>query len=213
MKTGMRLSRRTAGWLVAIFAALVVIHYAYNTSTSGLARTVMGQPAIAVALRGEITELNNHQMTVTLEDPHGDLTELSREITFSDHTKFTAPGHPVAVGQAGLSYLKSGYRVSVSGRGTTDNGIEAQLVEVNFPPLTGTVTHIDRGQLTIKVSGQSAPAQIELTSHTAFFMPDGDIRGLAPGVMVRVFVVPNATANSGLTAVTVMVKSTSTHSA
>ncbi|MCL5116240.1 MAG: DUF5666 domain-containing protein [Firmicutes bacterium] len=206
MNKRLRLSRRTAGWLVAIFAALVVIHYAYNTTATNLARTVMGHPAISIALRGEITQLNSNQMTVTLEDPHGDLTNLSRQVTLTDSTRFLAPGKPQAVGQAGLSYLKQGYRVAVSGNGTADNGIDAQVVQINFPPINGTVSKIDGSQLTVNVPGQPAPAVVSLTSHTAFFLPGGDVTALKTGVPVRVWVIPNQEPDSGLTAVTVMVK-------
>lgn len=200
------MSRRTAGWLVAIFAALVVIHYAYHTSASNLARTVTGKPALAVALRGEITHLGNDQMTVTLEDPHGDLTNLSRQITLTDKTQVMAPGKPQVTGKTGMSYLKTGYRVAVSGQGTADNGIEAQMVQVNFPPINGTVTKIGASQLTVNVSGQPAPAVIDVSSHTAFFAPKGDLTALKVGAPVRVWVIPNHQQSSGLTAVTVMVK-------
>lgn len=205
MKKRFNMSRRTAGWLVAIFAALVVIHYAYNQTPKNLARTVMGKPAIQVALRGEITQMNSNRMTVTLEDPHGDLTNLSRQITLTDSTRFMAPGKPQAVGQAGFNYLKQGYRVAVSGQGTNDNGIEAQIVQVNFPPLNGTVTKMSASLLTVNVPGQPAPAVVALTSHTAFFLPNGDIGALAAGAPVRVWVIPNQAPDSGLTAVTVMV--------
>ncbi|PSR21600.1 MAG: hypothetical protein C7B45_10340 [Sulfobacillus acidophilus] len=206
-KRHLTISRRTAGWLVAIFAALVVIHYAYSTSVANLARTVMGKPAIAVALRGEITNLNADHMTVTLEDPHGDLTNLSRQVILTDQTRVMAPGKPQVTGKSGLAYLKEGYRVSVSGQGTLDNSVEAQLVEVNFPPINGVVSHIDTSQITVEVSGQPSPAVVDVTSHTAFFMPDGNVFALKVGAPVRVWVVPNSAANSGLTAVTLMVKS------
>jgi hypothetical protein len=206
-KRRLTISRRTAGWVVAIFAALVVIHYAYSTSVTNLARTVMGKPAIAVALRGEITNLNRDHMTVTLEDPHGDLTNLSRLVILTDQTRMVAPGKPQVTGKSGLEYLKEGYRVSVSGQGTADNAVEAQLVEVNFPPINGVVSHIATSQITVDVSGQPAPAVVAVTSHTAFFMPDGNVSTLKVGAPVRVWVVPNNEPNSGLTAVTVMVKS------
>lgn len=204
-KRHLTISRRTAGWLVAIFAALVVIHYAYSTSAANLARTVMGKPAIQVALRGEITNLSGDHMTVTLEDPHGDLTNLSRQVTLTDQTRLMAPGKPQLTGKAGFSYLKEGYRVSVSGQGTADNGIEAQVVEVNFPPINGTVSQIQASQITVAVSGQPSPAIVDVTSHTAFFMPNGDVSTLKVGAPVRVWVIPNNQPDSGLTAVTIMV--------
>jgi hypothetical protein len=204
-KPRVNMSRRTAGWLVAIFAALVVIHYAYNTSASNLAQTVMGKPAKVVALRGEITQLGADQMTVTLEDPHGDLTNLTDKISLTDHTRYSAPGKPQATGSSGYSYLKQGYRVSVSGQGTVQNGIEAQLVQINFPPITGTVSKIDGGQITVTVPSQQAPAVVDVTSHTAYFMPAGNLTALKPGASIRVWVVPNQEPGSGLTAVTVMV--------
>ncbi|MDA8205062.1 MAG: DUF5666 domain-containing protein [Thermaerobacter sp.] len=200
------MSRRTAGWLVAIFAALVVIHYAYHTSASNLARTVTGRPALAIALRGEITQLNNDHMTVTLEDPHGDLTNLSRQVTLTDTTRIMAPGKPQVMGTAGLSYLKTGYRVAVSGQGTASNGIEAQVVQVNFPPINGTVTRMGNSALTVNVSGEPAPAVVEVSSHTAFFAPNGDLTALKVGAPVRIWVIPNRQPGSGLTAVTVMVR-------
>lgn len=205
-KRRFNLSRRTAGWLVAIFAALVVIHYAYNTNAGNLAQTVMGRPAIAVAMRGEITQLGSNTMTVTLEDPHGDLTNLSRQVTLTDNTHFMAPGKPQATGKSGFSYLKQGYRVSVSGQGTADNGVEAQVVQVNFPPINGLVSKIDGSQISINVSGQLAPAVVDVTSHTAFFVPNGNLTSLKVGAPVRVWVVPNQAPDSGLTAVTVMVQ-------
>ncbi|MCY0880135.1 MAG: DUF5666 domain-containing protein [Firmicutes bacterium] len=201
------LSRRTAGWLVAIFAALVVIHYAYRINTQNLARTVMGKPALTIALRGEITSLNNSQMTVTLEDPHGDLTNLSRQIVLTDQTRYMAPGKPEATGSAGLGYLKPGYRISVRGVGTDTNDIEANLVQVNFPPITGTITQLSQSEMTVNVPSQPAPAVITLTSHTAFFVPEGHWSALKVGAPVRVWVVPNQNPASGLTAVTVMVRS------
>lgn len=200
------MSRRTAGWLVAIFAALVVIHYAYRTSAGNLARTVMGKPAIAVALRGEITKVSNSHLTVTLEDPHGDLTDLSRDVTLTDHTRIMAPGKPEATGTSGFSYLKEGYRVAISGQGTRDNGIEAQLVQVNFPPINGTVTKIETSQMTVSVPGQPAPAIVHVTSHTAYFLPKGDTSALKVGAPVRVWVVPTGQSGTDLTAVTVMVQ-------
>lgn len=205
MKKRFNMSRRTAGWLVAIFAALVVIHYAYHTSAKNLAHTVMGKPAAAIALRGEITQLNSDKMTVTVEDTHGDLTNLSRTVTLTNSTRFLAPGKPQATGQSGFSYLKTGYRVSLSGQVTERNGIDAQVVQVNFPPINGTVQTLNGSEMTVSVSGQPAPAVIALTSHTAYFMPNGDVSALKKGVPVRVWVVPNHEPNSGLTAVTVMV--------
>lgn len=205
MNKRFNLSRRTAGWLVAIFAALVVVHYAYNASATNLARTVMGKPAIAIALRGEITQVSANKMTVTVEDPHGDLTNLSRQITLTDSTRVMAPGKPQATGQAGFSYLKLGYRVALSGQVTADNTIDAQVVQVNFPPITGTVQRLAASQMTVLVPGQSEPAVVDLTSHTAFFVPNGDVTALKTGVPVRVWVIPNQEPNSGLTAVTVMV--------
>lgn len=201
------MSRRTAGWLVAIFAALVVIHYAYRTSATNLAHTVMGKPAIAVALRGEITKLSANQMTVTLEDPQGDLTDLSRPVTLTDQTRIMAPGKPQATGQSGFEYLKQGYRVAVSGQGTADNGVEANLVQVNFPPINGTVTKITDSHITVNVQGQPAPAVVAVTSHTAYFAPKGSMAALKVGAPVRVWVIQNQEPQSGLTAVTVMVKS------
>lgn len=201
------MSRRTAGWLVAIFAALVVIHYAYHTNTRNLAQTVIGKPAISVALRGEITQLHNDQMTVTLEDPHGDLTSLSRHVTVTDETRFMAPGKPQAIGRAGLGYLKEGYRVTVSGQGTADNQVDAQVVQVNFPPIYGTISKVAPSELTLAVPGQPALAVVRVSSHTAYFLPDGDLNALKIGAPVRVWVIPSSTSNTALTAVTVMVRS------
>jgi hypothetical protein len=109
----------------------------------------------------------------------------------------------MAIGTNGLSYLKSGYRVQVRGRGTENDQIEAQLVQVNFPPITGTILSLSHSKLDVKVPGQPAPAPVQLTSHTAFFVPDGDTQRLAAGAPVRVWVVP--TAHDQLSAVTVMV--------
>ena len=206
-KGRLNVSRRTAGWLVAIFAALIVIHYAYRTTATNLARTVMGRPAIAVALRGEITKLDASQMTVTVEDPtSGDLTNLSRQITLTDQTQFMAPGKPQVTGKSGFSYLKEGYRVAVSGEGTTDDRLEARLVQVNFPPITGIIGKITPSQISVNVSGQGAPAVIDVTSQTAYFMPQGDLAALKVGANVRIWVIPNSQPTSGLTAVTVMVR-------
>ncbi|NMP23381.1 DUF5666 domain-containing protein [Sulfobacillus harzensis] len=205
MNKRFNMSRRTAGWLVAIFAALVVIHYAYNTSAKNLAQTVMGKPAAAIALRGEVTQLDANKMTVTVEDTHGDLTNLSRTITLTNSTRFLAPGKPQATGQSGFGYLKTGYRVSLSGQVTAQNGIDAQVVQVNFPPINGTVEKLAGSQMTLNVSGQPAPAVVNLTSHTAYFMPNGDVSALKQGAGVRVWVIPNGEPDSGLTAVTVMV--------
>ena len=200
------MSRRTAGWVVAIFAALVVIHYAYRTSAANLARTVMGKPAIAIALRGEITKLDTNHMTVTLEDPQGDLTNLSREVTVTDKTRIMAPGKPEATGQQGLTYLKTGLRVAVSGQGTGTNGLEANVVQVNFPPITGTISKIAGSQITVEVPGQPSPAVVDVTSQTAYFLPHGDAAALKTGASVRIWVVQNADPASGLTAVTVVVR-------
>ncbi len=205
-KKRFNISRRTAGWLVAIFAALVVIHYAYRTSATNLARTVMGKPAIVVALRGEITKLDTPHMTVTVEDPNGDLTNLSRQITLTDQTQFMAPGKPQVTGKSGFNYLKEGYRVSVNGEGTSDNGLEARLVQVNFPPINGVIGKITPSQISVDVTGQRAPAVVDVTSQTAYFMPQGDLTALKVGANVRIWVVPNNEPTSGLTAVTVMVR-------
>lgn len=205
MKTGYRMSRRTAGWLIAIFAALIVIHYAYGNTAQNLTRAVMGKPALKVALRGEVTAMKQNQMTVTIEDPHGDLTNLSRQIDLTPKTQYMSPGKPMVTGQEGSSYLKQGVRVTVSGQGTSQNGIEAQMVRINFPPISGTVSSIKKSMITVSVPGQPSAANIQLTSHTAFFVPQGVWNHLAQGAKVRVWVVPNQEPHSGLTAVTVMV--------
>ncbi len=201
------LSRRTAGWLVAIFAALVVIHYAYRTTASNLAQTVMGKPAISVAIRGEITKLSQDHMTVTLEDTQGDLTNLSRQVILTDQTRIISPGKPQATGPSGFSYLKEGLRVAVSGQSTADNGLEAHIVEVNYPPINGTITQLAASRMTVNVPGQPAPAVVQITSHTAFFAPNGDMSTLKVGAPVRVWVIPMNPAGHELTAVTVLVTS------
>ncbi|AEJ38385.1 hypothetical protein TPY_0170 [Sulfobacillus acidophilus TPY] len=208
MKSGAsHFSRRTAAWLVAIMAALVVIHFTYQKSPQQLAQTVMGHPQMAVALRGEITQLASDRLTVTLEDPHGDLTTLTRQIELSNATRYMTPGKPTVTGAQGLAYLKQGYRVTIRGHATLTNALEADVVQVSFPPLTGTIQSVGPSSLTLTVPGQSAPADIVLTSHTAFFFPNGDFTQLSTGSAVRVWVVPNNTPNSGLTAVTVLVRS------
>lgn len=205
MKRRLPMSRRTAGWLMALMAALVVVHYAYRNVPTALTRAVIGTPAIRVALKGEITHITPQGLTVTLEDAHGGLTTLTRHVVLTESTRFATPGKPMATGNAGYKYLQTGLRVIVQGQGTATNDVIAQVVNVTFPPLTGKVSQVDQAMLTLSVAGQSQPAKILLTSHTAFFVPGGHWQSLKVGAPVRVWVVPNQVTGSGLTAITVMV--------
>lgn len=205
MKRRLPMSRRTAGWLMALMAALVVVHYAYQKVPTALTRAVIGTPAIRVALKGEITQISPTGLTVTLEDAHGGLTKLTRHVVLTESTKIAMPGKPTATGQAGYKYLQNGLRIIVQGQGTATNDVIAQVVNVTFPPLTGTVAQVDQAMLTLTVAGQPHPARILLTSHTAFFVPGGHWQSLKVGAPVRVWVIPNQVNGSGLTAITVMV--------
>jgi hypothetical protein len=205
MRKRLSMSRRTAAWLMAVLAALVVVHYAYRNVPTALTRAVTGVPALQVALRGEITQLSPNAMTVTLEDSHGDLTQLTRHVVLTQDTQFVTLGKPSATGSRGYSYLQTGYRVLIRGQGTVNNDIIAQVVNVSFPPLNGTVTQVNQAMLTLAVKGQPQPANILLTSHTAFFVPGGQWNSLKIGAPVKVWVVPNQVSGSGLTAITVMV--------
>lgn len=200
-----RMSRRTAGWLVAVLAVVVVVHFAYGGLPTALTRAVTGHPVIQVSLRGEITRLSPNDLTVTLEDPHGNLTSVTRQVVLTSHTRFVSPGQPSVVGAQGYQYLKSGYRVLIRGASIGQNQLEAQLVAVSFPPITGTVDRVQNSVLTLSVPGQSHKAHVSLTSHTAFFVPNGDWHQLATGAPVRVWVIPTSQNGSGLTAITVMV--------
>ncbi len=199
------MSRRTAAWLMAVLALLVVVHYAYQNAPTALTRAVTGAPALQVALRGEITQLSPQGLTVTLEDAHGDLTQITRHVVLTQNTQFVSLGKPAATGSMGYAYLQRGFRVLIKGQGTLNNDIVAQLVNVSFPPLTGTVTEVNQAMLSLMVSGQTQPANILLTSHTAFFVPGGQWNSLKIGAPVRVWVIPNQVSGSGLTAVTVTV--------
>ncbi len=206
MKQKYSISRRTAGWLMALLAAFVVVHYAYHSSPSNLSQAVTGQPAIQVALRGEITGYNSSSVSLTLEDPHGDLTTLSRNVQVTDKTQYITPGEPGVMGPDGMKYLKKGYRVYVKGQGTADNQVVAQLVHVSFPPITGTLTSLSGSMLSVKVMHQDQPAAIIMTSHTAIYVPDGDWSKLAVGSPVRVWVVPGPAGDSSeLRALSVLV--------
>lgn len=205
------MSRRTAGWLMALLAAFVVVHYAYHKTPSLLSRTVSAQPAIQVALRGEITHLQSNAVNLTLEDPQGNLTTLSRTIQLTSKTQYLMPGEPPLTGNNGMKYLQKGYRVFVKGRGTADNHVIADIVQVSFPPITGTLTQLSPSQLNVKVPHQPAPATITLTSHTAIYVPQGDWSQFKVGSPVRVWVVPTAQGTqSSLTALSVIVLSTAT---
>lgn len=208
MKSRRTMSRRTAGWLIAILAAFVVMHYAYGSTPTALTRTrpVTGTPAMSVTLQGEITHITSKNMTITLEDTHGSLTKMTRTIEFDNNTTFVSPGKPQTSGAAGLSYLQKGYRVIVKGQGTSQNGIVAQLVGINFPPLNGTVASINHSELTLHIAGQPHPAKILLTSHTAFYVPNGDWNLLKSGSPIRVWVIPH-TGPTTLQATTIMVMS------
>ncbi|SMC03284.1 hypothetical protein SAMN00768000_1005 [Sulfobacillus thermosulfidooxidans DSM 9293] len=208
MKQKFSMSRRTAGWLMALLVAFVVVHYAYQKTPSALTRAVTGQPAIQVALRGEITNLNANTVALTLEDPHGDLTTLSRTVQLTDHTQYVMPGEPPLTGASGLKYLQKGYRVFVKGQGTADNQVIAQVIHVSFPPINGMVSALSPSLLTVKVPNQPQLANIALTSHTAIYVPEGDWSKLQVGAPVRVWVIPTTNGNtSGLTALSVMVLS------
>lgn len=205
MKNRFRMSRRTAGWLLAIFAAFIVVHYAYRNAPTALTRAVTGSPALQVSLRGEVTKVSPNGMTITLEDSHGALTHLTRKVTVNSSTRYLSPGQPTVVGSTGEHYVKQGYRVLIRGQGNADNSVVAQIVAVTFPPITGTISKVNHDILTVDVPGQSQPAHVTLTSHTAFFVPHGQWGRLSKGAPVRVWVVPNKSTGSGLTAVTVMV--------
>ncbi len=205
MKRRLPMSRRTAGWLMALMAVLVVVHYAYRNVPTALTRAITGTPAIRVALKGEIAHVTPQGLTVILEDSHGGLTKVTRHVVLTASTKIATPGKPIATGSAGYKYLQNGLRVIVQGQGTATNDVIAQMVNITFPPLTGKVAQVDQAMLTLTVSGQSQPAKILLTSHTAFFVPGGHWQSLKVGAPVRVWVVPNQVTGSGLTAITVMV--------
>lgn len=202
-KQRFRMSRQTASWLVAIFAALVVIHYAYHTSAGNLARTVMSRPAVAVALNGEVTHIGDNQVTITLAGPQGDLTNLTRTVTISGQTRFSYPGQPDMVGPSGMNYVREGYRVTIQGAGS-QGFVNARLVKVNFPPLQGTVVRATHQFLTVNVPGQSMAARIRITPHTGYVFAHGR-RRLVAGTPVTVSVIPNQEPDSGLTAVTITV--------
>ncbi|MDA8194463.1 MAG: hypothetical protein M0Z53_10775 [Thermaerobacter sp.] len=207
MKHRFGISRRTAGWLMAVMAALVVIHYAYRRAPAALTRAVTGQPALFVSLRGEITQLSATGLTVTLEDAHGNLTSLTRHIVLTGATRYLSPGQPAVVGKKGTEYLKTGYRIIVRGQGAADNAVQAQVVTVTFPPIAGTVAQVSNGTLLIDVAGQPHPARVQLTSRTAFFVPNGNWSRLSAGAPIRVWVIPSQNTASGLVAITVMVVS------
>ena len=133
MKRRLPMSRRTAGWLMALMAALVVVHYAYRNVPTALTRAVTGTPAIRVALKGEITHITPQGLTVTLEDAHGGLTKLTRHVVLTQSTRIATPGKPIATGDAGYKYLQNGLRVIVQGQGTATNDVIAQVVNVTFP--------------------------------------------------------------------------------
>lgn len=202
------MSRRTAGWLMALLVAFVVVHYAYQKTPNLLTRAVTGQPAIHVALRGEITHLSASTVNLTLEDPHGNLTTLSRSIQLTDKTQYVMPGEPLLTGASGMKYLQKGYRIFVKGQGTADNQVIAQVIQVSFPPINGTVSAISPSSLAVKVPNQPAMANISLTSHTAIYVPQGDWSKFTVGAPVRVWVIPTPQGNTAnLTALSVMVLS------
>ncbi len=214
MKQKFSISRRTAGWLMALLVAFVVVHYAYNRSSQAITQAVTGQPAIQVAMRGEITGYTDNTVSLTLEDPHGELTTLSRNVQLTDKTQYVTPGEPPVTGSQGVKYLKQGYRVAVRGQGTADNQVIAQLVQVSFPPITGTVSQLSPSVLAVSVPNQPHAANIALTSHTAIYVPQGDWSKLALGAPVRVWVMPRAQGDSsGLVALSVMVLAHGTSSA
>ena len=208
MKKKFSMSRRTAGWLMALLAAFVVMHYAYQKTPGLLSRAVTTQPAIQVALRGEITHLQSNAVNLTLEDPHGNLTTLSRTIQLTGKTQYLTPGEPPLTGNSGLKYLQKGYRVFVKGRGTADNHVIADVVHVSFPPITGTLSQLSASQLSVKVPHQPVPATIALTSHTAIYVPQGNWSQFKVGSPIKVWVVPiSHGTHSNLAALSVIVLS------
>ncbi len=213
MKQKFSMSRRTAGWFVALLAAFVVIHYAYQKAPGALTRAVTGQPAIHVALRGEITHLHSDAVGLILEDPHGNLTTLSRTVQLTNKTQYLMPGEPPLTGSTGLKYLQKGYRIFVKGRGTADNHVIADVVHVSFPPITGTLSALSPSALSVTVPHQPEAATIALTSHTAIYVPQGDWSQFKVGSPVRVWVVPTShSTGSSLMALSVMVLSAATDS-
>lgn len=198
--------RRAAGWLFVTLLALIAVHYTYNTPPVAAVRPAVAPVALTVSVRGEITRLTPASLTLTLEDSHGELTPLTRQIELNASTTVLAPGNPPKTGSAGWSYLRTGYRVQIKAQGTSSGQIVARVIAVRFPPIMGTIAAIDASSLAVTVPGQSEPAIVGLTSHTAFYVPDGRWGALATGAPVTVWVVPDSRTSGQLIALTVMVK-------
>jgi hypothetical protein len=178
--------RRTALGLAAVLAVLVGVHMAYRNTPVSL--PTIGLPAVHIALRGQVTAVGNQGITVNLEDPQGELTGVLRQVTVTGTTRVVWSGSAATEGTAALKTVRPGYRVAVRGQNGPNNTVVAQVLVVGLPPVTGTLTALQNGQLTIAVPGQKAPVVVQLTSRTAFFVPGGEWQRLAQGAPVRVLV-------------------------
>lgn len=200
MASRWKMTRRTAGWLVAIVAALFVYHWAFPSGYSVLPASI--SPAVTVT--GEITALNPPNLTLQLTDPKGQLTTLTRTVRLTTDTRYRYPGQPEATGTAGLNWLRPGLRVTVVGQSPSASGdLTASSVSVQFPPVTGVVQSVRPGTITLTIAGSSQPMNITVTPSTAFYFPQGDQSTLKPGAKVNVTVVPNN--SSGVQALAVEV--------
>lgn len=194
-------SRRTAYWLIAVLAVLIGVHMAYRNQPVALPS--VGVPALHVTLRGQATKVGPSEITVNLEDPHGNLTGIIRTVALTPSTRILWPGPSPKQGSSGLTALRPGYHVVIRAQGGSDNSLIAQVVLVSYPPVTGTLGSVQNGQLSIHVPGQSSPVLVTVNSHTAYFVPNGQWQLLASGATIRVMVHPGP--NGSLVASMVLV--------
>lgn len=190
MRPGKKMSRRTAGWLMAIAAALVIFHFTQGNQTSNLWGTSPVTAPVTVSLNGEITGMQSHTISLQLVDAKGNLSTATRTIQVGNQTRIEYPGSPPQTGVSGMSLLRTGFRVAVQGQSQA-NGIDANTVSVKFPPLVGTVEKVQGSDIQVNVAGQSVPIKLTITPATKIQLPTKNGSNLTPGEPVKIAMAPN----------------------
>lgn len=207
MKPRWKMSRKMAGWSMVVLGALVVFHYADRGALTG--RSAPVSTPLQTMVSGEIVSVSPNTMAIQLVNAKGQLTTLTRTVALTTRTEVQYPGKSHQTGRAALSLLREGYRVSVEGQ-TTGSQINAAMVAVNFPPITGTVQQAAANALTLRVPGTSEPLTISLTSQTVFPGAKDTWQSLSRGSTVKVEMVPSQHQGLKALSVTLEPKSTAT---
>lgn len=181
-------SRRHLLLLLAALAALVGLHWAYRSPP--VTAPGAGRPALTVTLRGQVTEAGPTRITVNLEDPHGVLTGIRREVTVTSATRIRTGGAPPGQSPP-VTRIQPGYRVTVRGYGD-GTSVVARSITVYLPPVEGIVTAVRPGLLTVRVPGRRDPVTVTLTPATSYFLGQGTALAIKPGTVVRVLVRPGS---------------------